>query len=143
MVASAQILTVLADFVFALNHAEAMDTLQRALDGAIRVRRYGYHGTRKEVLEQFDGLDQVQQWLARTPPTIEFFLLESTLQATGHQSYSVRYGLTAPDDFRGGGLWEVKVDADGRIRELDHRPDDLDAKYGAPVLETSHSKHLH
>lgn len=139
----ADILTVLGEFVFALNHAGALDALQRAVDGAIRVRRFGYHGTRHEVLEQLDGLEQVQQWLARTPATIEFFLQESTLQATGHQTYSVRYRLTAPDDFHGGGLWQLKVAADGRIRELDHRPDDLDAKYGAPVLETGHSGHLH
>lgn len=138
-----QILTVFADFVYALNHAGQADALRRAVCEAVTVRRYGYHGTRQEVLEQFNGLEQVQRWLERTPPTVEFFLLEATLQCDGPQTYSIRYRLTAPDDFHGGGLWKARCGADGRLLELDHRPDDLDPKYGAPVQEGGHGRHLH
>lgn len=138
-----QVIQTLQEFVFALNHSGERGALLRAMDDAIRVRRYGYHGTRDQVLEQFDGLDQVQQWLQRTPSTIEFSLLDSTLQPTGPRSYSIRYRLTAPDDFVGGGLWQATLGSTGKLVALDHRPDDLDAKYGSPVLESGQGHHVH
>lgn len=137
------ILAVFADFVFALNHGGDAAALHRAVAETVRVRRYGYHGTRHEVLEQFDGVDQLQQWLQRTPAVVQFQLQTETLQTDGSSRFRIRYHLTAPDEFEGGGLWQATVGGDGRLLELDHRPDDLDPKYGAPVQEATRSPHHH
>lgn len=138
-----QVLFTFAELVQSLNHAGDLESLARAVDVAIRVRRFGYHGTRDQVLEQFDGMEQVQQWLQRTPATIHFELEAATLQVIGPDQYSIRYRLTGPDDFVGGGLWQAVVGSGGKLQTLDHRPDDLDPKYGAAVLESGHRGHAH
>ncbi len=128
-------------FVKALNGSDRRSALAQAFDPAAQVRRYGYHGSRDEILEQFQGLEQLVAWLDRTPTTIAFELCPQTLAPLGQDQWTVRYRLTAPDDFVGGGLWLGRMGGDGRLVELEHRPDDLDPKYGAAVAERPLASH--
>lgn len=130
-------------FVQALNGQQRAAALARAFAADAQVRRFGYHGSRDEVLEQFAGLAELGAWLDRTPATIRFALCAETLTPLGPQRWSVRYRLTAPDDFVGGGLWIGVLGGDGRWVDLEHRPDDLDPKYGAPVAERPRDGHVH
>lgn len=139
----ADILQIWHDFIAALNGEGRAAALTRAFAADAKVRRYGYHGTRDEIIEEFCGLAELQAWLDRTPPTIAFDLCPHTLQGAGQGPWSVRYRLTAPDDFVGGGLWIGHLGQDGKLTALEHRPDDLDPKYGDAVAEHRHADHGH
>lgn len=136
-----EVLDIWELFVNALNGSDRRSALAQAFDPEAQVRRYGYHGSRDEVLEQFQGLEQLVAWLERTPTTIAFELCPQTLAPMAQNRWTVRYRLTAPEDFVGGGLWIGRTGGDGRLLDLEHRPDDLDPKYGAAVAERPVASH--
>jgi hypothetical protein len=138
-------LDALQHLVVALNSAGDAAELAQACASQIHVDRMGFHHERDCVVEVLTGLPQVQQWLARTAPVVQFAIDIRTFQLNGQGAWQVRYVVTAPDDFVGGGLWQLQCDTAGLITYLRHTPDDLALEHWGPApgqgRDHDHSAH--
>lgn len=101
-----------------------------AVASDVAVSRYGFGDTRDHVVEGLNGTAAVAEWLARTNPVCVFSIETVALADDG--TGVARYRIDAPD-FLGGGVWRVVLATDGRIAQLEHRPDDLRPEYGPPM----------
>lgn len=85
-------------------------------------------GTAEEagrLLETFTGHAQIAAWLALLPPgKFSFGLRGAAALQPGDEPDLPRiaYAIYGPDDFENTGVWVARLDDDGRIRWLSHRP---------------------
>lgn len=95
-----------------------------AVSPAIAIERCGFGDQRGQVVQNILGLDATVQWLAMTRDVVQFQCDVADLSTTD-SAWVVRYRLTAPDDFVGGGSWTIRLDPDGMLLWLRHQPDEL------------------
>jgi hypothetical protein len=77
------------------------------------------------LLETFEGHDPIEQWLALLPPAKFSFALkgEAPLQPGDDPELPrTAYSIFGPEGFENTGFWVAKLDEDGRLRWLSHRP---------------------
>ncbi len=119
-------LAALRMWVAALNGYGDRTKTALAVADTVVVERGGFGAERGQVVQTIAGTEAVNTWLAMTRHVVIFFADEASLRRDG-PGWSVRYRLTAPDEFVGGGSWLFAVDDSGRIVRLQHWPDDLPA----------------
>ena len=107
-----------------MNTQGDQDASVAALHPEITIERCGFAAQRGQVVQIINGLAAARQWLAMTRSVVEFSCDVDSAAADG-QRWSVRYSLTAPDDFVGGGLWQFRFTEDHRLLWLRHQPDEL------------------
>lgn len=76
-------------------------------------------------LEIFEGHEQIERWLLLLPPgKFSFALKGAAPLQPGDDPELPRtaYSIFGPDGFENTGFWVAKLDEDGRIRWLSHRP---------------------
>lgn len=126
-------------WVDALNGFGRPDLVAAAVASDIYVARMGFHDTRGEVVEELRGRAEVSAWLARTAKVVRFELSAASVTCGSEPgACSCRYLVIAPEDFRGGGTWQARLDGGGRIAWLRHQPDDLPASSGEPARPHRH-----
>jgi len=114
-------------FVDALNRARDPAALRAAVTEDIRIDRHapGERGA-APVVESFAGLAEVERWVARTPPVVQFALAGAAWPEPGDGSdagerWGIEYAYRA-DGFHHGGIWIARLAGDGRIAALAHHP---------------------
>ncbi len=133
---------MLARWLVALNHRG--QGVAAAVADQVAVQRFGFHYQRGELVEELHGPTEVAQWLARTAPVVRFELDPGEPVQTGPGAWQVRYVVSAPDDFLGGGLWDIRLDDHGLLRYLGHHPDDLAPEHwGPPPAHADHDQTVH
>ncbi len=113
----AAVTAALQRWVDALNARVQPEISRLAVSDSVRIERCGFDADRGRVVQVIEGLAAVDAWAAMSRDVCRFTLGE--VDADGG-----RYAITA-GDFTGGGRWDVRLDADGRIAWLRHQPDDL------------------
>lgn len=114
----------LSAWLVALNGYGDLTKTSAAVDAEIVVERGGFDRQLDEIVQVICGVAAVNAWLAMTRAVVTFECDLSSLAADGDR-FGVRYRLTAPDDFVGGGKWLFEVAANGKLRWLQHWPDPL------------------
>ncbi len=110
-------------FVDAIHTPREAALLEAALGDGVVVDRHApgaRDGEVAPVVEQFTGRAAVTKWLLRTPARVVFTLLGEPWRARDGD-VGIRYAI-AVDDFRNEGIWLARLDPDGRIAHLAHRP---------------------
>jgi hypothetical protein len=118
-------------WVVALNRYGDLSATTAAVSDDVEVLRHGFGPERGLVVERIQGIDAVVRWLALTRDICRFELVSSTGAASADGEVTARYRITA-EEFVGGGEWRAQLAPDGRIRRLQHLPDDLDPKWSMP-----------
>lgn len=108
----------------ALNGRGDLALTQAALARGVVIERCGFGGQRGQVVQVIRGQPAANRWLKMTRAVCQFELA-GELSGDG-EPFSARYRMTALD-FVGGGLWQFRLDAGGRIAWLRHQPDELPA----------------
>lgn len=116
----------------ALQGLGAVEPVAAAFEPQGFVLRYGWDEGRGLVRERFEGHAAIAAWVARTPREVEFALAGATSPAA--QGWRVRYRIRL-GDFENGGLWQLRLGAEGRIAELHHQPDDLPLQWQEGIPE--------
>jgi len=133
-------------FADALNRARDPAALRAAVTDDIRIDRHtpGERGA-APILESFAGLAEVERWVARTPPVVQFALAGAAwLEPAGGDAdadgerWAIEYAYRA-DAFHHGGIWIARLAGDGRIAVLAHHPFALrDPPPGSPGAPHAH-----
>ncbi len=111
----------------ALNAPQDRAVVLAAVSDDVVVLRHGNYDSRGEVVEQFEGGEQVVEWFSRCPPRIRFELVSGPRAGDADQ-WIARYAIMV-DDFRGGGELRFRIDEQPRIVWLEHVPDELAERY--------------
>ncbi|MBI5607385.1 MAG: hypothetical protein HY902_00735 [Deltaproteobacteria bacterium] len=141
MTERAALAAMLQHWMTALNSRGDPDAVAAAVAEEVLVERYGFHYQRGELVEELRGREQVARWMARTAAVVQFELDSAEPRATGAGTWQVRYIVRAPDDFVGGGVWDLQLDGRGQLSYLRHQPDDLAPEHWGPPPE--HGDHDH
>ena len=123
----------------AINGRGHAATTALALSEDATVERYGFGQDRGTVMETFVGYAAINAWFALTREICQFQLMQA-ISSDESGFISCRYQVTA-GEFIGGGLWQARLAADGRIAWLSHQPDELAEKWAMPELEPD--EHVH
>ncbi len=114
----------------AINSRQAAD-LAKVLDPDVHIDVYGVDQQRDVVVRNVSGHSQAFEWLDRSPQATVF----ERAEAPNDDPLQARYRVKVLY-FEGGGSWQGELAEDGRLRRLDHRPDDLaDIYRAAPPTE--------
>ncbi|MSQ83402.1 MAG: hypothetical protein EXR77_11035 [Myxococcales bacterium] len=117
-------MVALSAWLVALNGYGDLAKTSAAVDAEIVVERGGFEQQLRQIVQIIGGVAAVNAWLAMTRAVVIFECDFSSLAADGDR-FGVRYRLTAPDDFVGGGRWLFELTAAGKLRWLQHWPDPL------------------
>lgn len=126
--------------VMALNARAEGDSLPRAFDDGAVVFRQGWGLRFGHVQERFEALEEIAQWMRRSPVGTRFSLA-SEPQGSGEE-WTVRYRVTV-ESFENFGTWRVELSGP-RIRALWHQPDNLPGMpepAAEPPPPDTHHKH--
>ncbi len=111
----------------ALNAPQEPAVILAAIADDVQVLRHGNYDARGQVVERFEGGDEVVEWFSRCPPRIRFELVSGPRPGEG-DLWLARYAIMV-DDFRGGGELRFQIDEEHRIAWLEHVPDELEERY--------------
>ena len=120
----AEAIVAAARFADALNAPQEPARVREAFTAEAAIERMGVFERQGELVEEFQGHEQISAWLSRTPEGIQFSV--AGVEAAADGSWRARYGYKVlSDGFEHGGTWLIKLSEDGRIRWLRHDPDPL------------------
>lgn len=126
--------------VLALNDRAEGASLPEAFEGGAVVFRLGWGLRFGHVQERFEDLEEIAQWMRRSPVGTQFFLA-SEPEGSGER-WTVRYRVTL-ESFENAGTWRVQL-ADAHIHALWHQPDNLPGMpepAAEPPPPETHHKH--
>ncbi len=113
----------LARWLAALNARGTPELVQKAASDQVVVDRFGFGAQRGELRQRIVGIEAVCTWMALTPEGTVFSLSSDVAPVDDH--WHVDYKLEILD-FKGGGKWVLKLDSQGLITFLAHRPGEID-----------------
>lgn len=140
MAKSAEIATVFARWVAALNARGDLAQTALACAEEALVERCGFFGERGNIVEQLHGIAAINTWLTLTRE-ICVFSLDGAV-ASSDRGFAARYRIVA-GDFVGGGHWEARFDNVGKMIWLRHQPDELAQTTEKSNHSSSHRHHAH
>ncbi|MEL6182650.1 MAG: hypothetical protein AAFS10_27075 [Myxococcota bacterium] len=119
-------LPALHRWIAALNEPDnRLPYLIEALTPDAEVYRYGVWEEAGQRVDTFCGPSEVADWFARTPVKITFALASSpTPHPERPGAHMVRFSYHF-DDFSHGGRWIFGLADDGRLRWVEHHPEEL------------------
>lgn len=106
----------------ALNNRGEPLAVAEALSADAEVLRHGWGADREVVKERIVGHEAISVWLRRSPVHTVFSARPPARSEAG--GWAVRYEVRV-EDFCNQGSWRFWLDGDGRIRRLEHLPDEL------------------
>lgn len=110
--------------------APIADAVAASCAPTVTIARCGWDADAGTVVQLLQGREAVAGWLALTAAVVRFSIDWPSLGRSGPRGdWQIRYTVSAPDGFRGGGTWTLALDEAGLLLRLRHQPDGLAAPH--------------